>query len=182
MKKHVAITMGASLASVLCVSAANAQTVVTTPPPQPAPQQQTVVAPQPQPMVVTTPARETVATTGGPNAALLTSGLFAFGVPYLASVVVAAESSHAGDKNLYVPVAGPWMDFAQRGDCGRAGEPSCDNETANKVLLAADGILQGIGAIEIVGAFLMPETRTTTVAREPSVKIGPAHVGRGGYG
>jgi len=75
------------------------------------------------------------------------------------------------------------MDFAQRGDCGAAGQRSCDNETANKVLLGVDGVLQGIGAIEIVGAFLMPETtRAATIAREPRVKVGPAHVGRTGYG
>jgi len=158
MKKHVAFTVGASLASVLCVSAANAQTVVTT----------------------SSPSRETV---GGPNSALLGSGLFAFGIPYVASVIVAAESDHAGDKNLYVPVVGPWMDFAQRGDCGGLLQPSCDRETGYKVLLAADGILQGIGAIEIVGALLMPETHTVmTVATEPRIKLGPSRVGRSGYG
>jgi len=159
MKKHVAITVGAALASVLWVSAANAETTVVTTAP---------------------PTREAV---GGPNSALLGSGLFAFGIPYVASVIVAAESDHAGDKNLYVPVAGPWMDFAQRGDCGGLTQPSCDNETAYKVLLAADGILQGIGAIEIVGALLMPETHAvTTVATEPSIKLGPSRVGRTGYG
>jgi hypothetical protein len=160
MKKHVAITVGAALASVLWVSAANAETTVVTTAP---------------------PSREAVA--GGPNSALLGSGLFAFGIPYVASVIVAAESNHAGDKNLYVPVVGPWMDFAQRGDCGGLTQPSCDSETGYKVLLAADGILQGIGAIEIVGALLMPETHTvTTVATEPRIMLGPSRVGRSGYG
>ena len=157
MKKHVAITIGATMASLLCVSAANAQTVVTT-------------------------RTHETAVTGGPNAALLSSGLFAFGVPYVASVIVASTSNNDADHNLYVPVVGPWMDFANRGPCGGLLQRSCDNETANKVLLAADGVLQGIGALEIVGAFLMPEVTTTTVATEPRIVVGPSHVGRTGYG
>jgi hypothetical protein len=158
MKKHVAITLGASLASILWVSAAGAQTVVTT-----------------------RPTHETVVT-GGPNSALLGSGLFAFGVPYVASIVVASTSDNAADKNLYVPVVGPWTDLANRGGCGGFGQRACDNETANKVLLVADGIFQGIGALEIVGAFLTPETHTVTVATEPRVIVGPSSVGRSGYG
>src|SRR5579859_7782694 len=147
MKKHVAITIGAAAASLLCASAANAQTVVTT-----------------------RPAHETVVT-GGPNSALLSSGLFAFGVPYVTSVIVAASSNFEPDKHLYVPVVGPWMDFANRGDCGGLAQRTCDNETANKVLLVADGVLQGIGALEIVGAFLTPETHTV-VATEPRIVVG----------
>jgi hypothetical protein len=157
MKKHVAITMGAALASVLWVSAADAQTYVRA------------------------GARETVVTSG-PNSALLGSGLFAFGVPYVASVIVASTSNTSADKNLYIPVAGPWMDFANRGPCGGFTQPSCDTETVNKVLLAADGIFQGIGALEIVGAFLTPETRTVSVASTPRVVVGPSSVGRSGYG
>jgi hypothetical protein len=157
MKKHVAITAGAALASLLWVSAADAQTVVR------ARTHETVV-------------------TGGPNSALLSSGLFAFGVPYVASVVVASTSNEAADKNLYVPVVGPWTDLANRSGCGGFGQRSCDNETANKVLLVADGIFQGIGALEIVGAFLMPETRTVYVANEPRVLVGPSRVGYSGYG
>jgi len=154
MKKHVAITIGATMASLLCVSAANAQTVVT---------------------------HET-AVTGGPNSALLGSGLFTFGVPYVASVIVASTSNNDADHNLYVPVVGPWMDFANRGSCGGFTQNSCDSETANKVLLAADGVFQGIGALQIVGAFLMPEVHTAYVATEPRVVVGPSRVGRSGYG
>src|SRR5713101_1973136 len=160
MKKHVAIAIGASaaLASVLCVSAANAQTVVTTSP----------------------RAHETVVS-GGPNSSMLGSGLFTFGVPYIASVVVASTSDHPGDNNLYIPVVGPWLDFANRGDCGAIAQRSCDHETANKVLLPVDGVFQGIGALEIVGAFLSPETRTVTVATKPRFTVGPSSVGRTGY-
>ena len=156
MKKHVAITLGASLASLLWVSAADAQTTRTY-------------------------ARETVVT-GGPNSAMLSSGIFTFGVPYIASVVVAANSDLSADKNLYVPVVGPWTDLVNRPGCGGFGQRSCDGETANKVLLVADGIFQGIGALQIVGAFLMPETRTVTVASQPRIIVAPSSIGRSGYG
>jgi hypothetical protein len=159
MKKHVPVTLGAALASMLWVSSASAQTVVTT----------------------RARSRETVVS-AGPNSALLSSGLFAFGVPYVASVVVASTSSESADKNLYIPVVGPWTDLANRSGCGGFGQRSCDTETANKVLLVADGIFQGIGALEIVGAFLMPETRTVYVAGEPRVLVGPSRVGYSGYG
>jgi hypothetical protein len=126
--------------------------------------------------------RETVSTTG-PNRGLLHSGLFVFGVPYVASVIVASSSDHPGDDNLYLPVAGPWMDLANRGTCGHLGERSCDSETGNKVLLVFDGIFQGLGALDIVGAFVFPETRTvSTVSSERRFVIAPTYWGRNGYG
>jgi len=120
-----------------------------------------------------------------PNPALLSSGITAVAVPYLASVVVAAESDHPGDHNLYIPVAGPWLDLAER-HC----EPGvqCHNEGLYKGLLIADGIVQGLGALQIVGAFVFPETITYTGAasretptRSATVRVAPTLVGSG-YG
>jgi hypothetical protein len=126
--------------------------------------------------------RETVSTTG-PNRALFHSGLFIFGAPYVASVIVATGSDHPGDSNLYIPVAGPWMDLANRGTCGIPGGQSCENETVNKVLLVFDGVFQGLGGLDIVGAFVFPETRTvSTVSSQPRVVVAPAYWGRSGYG
>ena len=125
--------------------------------------------------------RETVTTTG-PNRELLHSGLFALGVPYVASVIVAASGDRSEDKNLYIPVAGPWMDLADRSGCGHAGEASCDKETVYKVLLIGNGILQGVGALEIVGSFLFPETRTVTTRAERRVLVTPYYAGTGNYG
>ncbi len=126
--------------------------------------------------------RETISTTG-PNRSLLHSGLFMLGVPYVASVIVATGSDHPGDDNLYMPVAGPWMDLANRGSCGHLGERSCDGETFNKVMLVVDGVFQGLGALDIVGAFVFPETRTVTVASDrPRVMVAPAYWGRNTYG
>ncbi|HEX4339206.1 MAG TPA: hypothetical protein VH062_25035 [Polyangiaceae bacterium] len=119
-----------------------------------------------------------------PNSAMLSSGIVGVAVPYLASVVVGAESSHPGDRNLFVPVAGPWMDLSDR-HCQLGS--SCNHEGLYKGLLVVDGIFQGLGALEIVGAFLFPERVTVTNAsrstptRTAGVHFTPSSVG-GGYG
>ena len=106
-----------------------------------------------------------------PNRSMMTSGIFAFGVPYVASVVVAAGSSHPGDHDLYVPVAGPWMDLADR-HCPEGASP-CNHEVLYQGLLVVDGIFQGVGALDIIGAFLFPETTTVTSAKAATT---PTHV------
>ena len=118
-----------------------------------------------------------------PNSTMLYSGAFAFGVPYVSSVIVGASSSHPGDRNLFIPVAGPWIDLADR-HCPTGS--SCDHEGLYKGLLIADGIFQGLGALQIAGAFLFPETVTVTNAARPrprvaGVRVAPTSVGSG-YG
>ena len=120
-----------------------------------------------------------------PNSAMLSSGVAAVAVPYLASVIVGAESNHPGDHNLFIPVAGPWMDL---GDRHCAAGSACNHEGLYKGLLIADGIFQSLGALEIAGAFLFPETVTVTgtarrsvPTRTAGVHLSPASVGSG-YG
>jgi len=119
-------------------------------------------------------------TTTGPDRQLLRSGAWTLGLSYVPALVVAIHSDEPADKNLYIPVAGPWMDYAKR-DC-----PTCEHETANKVLLVTDGIFQGVGALQLVGSFLFVETRTT-VARSPKpiatpkLQVAPARIAHG-YG
>lgn len=138
-------------------------------------------------VVVTDPAEDT-ATPPGPNARLLTSGIWTLGLSYVPALVVAIESDHPGDKYLFTPVAGPWLNLAHRGDCTDRG--NCDNETLNKVLLVTDGVFQGIGALQILGAFLLTDEPSTTVVsrkreKQPqsaSVSVHPARFGTGAYG
>ena len=60
---------------------------------------------------------------------------------------------------------------------------SCGRTTGAKVLLAADGIFQAIGAIELAAAFMMPETRTVASSpRERRLMMAPGRVGASGYG
>lgn len=123
-----------------------------------------------------------------PNVGLITTGIVTLGLAYGASTVVAATSKNPADQRLYVPVAGPWMNLAERAPChGRA----CGSEGTYKALLVADGIFQGLGALEILGGLLTTETRTVTTARRsspptaqqaPSVRVSPTRFGQGAYG
>jgi hypothetical protein len=117
-----------------------------------------------------------------PNRQLLTAGTIAFGLPYTASVVAAAGSERDSDNHLYLPVVGPWLALADRGGCGPSG---CDDaENTARGLLIANGIVQGGGALLVLGSLLVPERRlpAAPAARTGSVRLTPGMVGRSGYG
>jgi hypothetical protein len=116
-----------------------------------------------------------------PNAGLIASGVLMFGLSYGTSVVVAAASDVEADQMLYIPLAGPWMNLAMRGDICRGG--ACyAGEVGNRVLLVTDGLLQLGGVIQIIGGFLLPEVRTVTRAAErPGVHVAPS-AGTGSVG
>jgi hypothetical protein len=123
-----------------------------------------------------------------PNRFLLVSGALLLGVPYVTSVIVAGESKHQGDSHLYIPIVGPWVDLGDRGGCNSATQ-NCDAEASNKVGLVIDGLLQGIGSLQLIGAFVFPEKRVTTrstpattVSTSPKVHVTPSKIGKTGYG
>jgi hypothetical protein len=118
-------------------------------------------------------------TTTGPNGDLIASGIFTFGLPYTASVIVATGSERHADNYLYAPVAGPWLDLANRGECPQSA--SCGNETAYRALLIADGVLQGVGVLQVLAGFFFPVTRSVTTVDSVEVHIVP-RFGRDGYG
>jgi hypothetical protein len=129
-----------------------------------------------------------VTETTGPNRALIRTGVLVLGMSYVPAFIVASTNPRPDDDYLYFPVAGPWLDLANRQPCGT----SCENESLNKALLVTDGIFQGIGALEIVGSFLFMETRVAaTSIRNPRsiasigkripVSITPTYM-HGGYG
>jgi len=90
----------------------------------------------------------------GPDRGLLRTGAWTLGLSYAPALIVGISSPRPEDRYLLAPVAGPWIDFAKR-DCAAAN--SCNHETLYKVLLATDGVIQGIGALEIFGSFLFVE-------------------------
>lgn len=102
--------------------------------------------------------------TTGPNRKLLSSGVWTLGLSYAPALVVAIKSERRGDEYLYYPVVGPWLDLAHR-ECS-----TCGDDTANQALLVTDGIFQGLGALSILGAFLLPERQTTTTVSEARKK------------
>jgi outer membrane autotransporter protein len=176
--KHIgplsALGVAGALVSLSTASFAADTTVVQAPPP-PAP------APVVQPGVVEAQGAERPVETR-PNVPLITTGLLTFGLSYVPALVVAGESSQSADHNLYIPVAGPWLDIANRPGCG-AGGPSCTTETTNKVLIGVDGVFQGVGAVMTVLGLVTPETHTAAAAQaeKPSIHVSPTSVGSG-YG
>jgi hypothetical protein len=169
--------------------------VETTPPITPAP------APAPPPPVSTT--RTTTAEynemagaererTTTPNRAMLGTGAIIFGAPYVAGVIVAAQSSLHEDHNLYIPVVGPWLDLGQR-PCGFGSSCSSGDNVAAGFLVAS-GIAQGAGVLMMLGSLVVPEHTTETVttttgkALPPAPEKGEVHVmpvsyaGGGGIG
>jgi hypothetical protein len=196
MNTRTISSLGAAVVVLAWNATAGAQTVVVQPgqnqaPPPPAPVVVQPAQPQPSTQVITTAPPATTAataettphTTWRPNRTLLMTGLVLLGAPYVASVGVAATSSHTGDGNLAIPVLGPWLDMGARGGCPSGSD--CSTETGDQVLLAADGILQTVGALEIVGAFVFPEhyqATTITTGKNTTLTLSPSRVGPGAYG
>jgi hypothetical protein len=139
--------------------------------------QTTVVEPA---TVAPAPVQETTTPYAGPNGAVIATGSLIFLAAYVPVVAIAAGSGQEVDRRLYIPVAGPFIDLGQRHLC-EAGNLDCDKEVANKVLLAADGIFQGIGVLTALAGFLITEHApvvTTAKSSAPTIRIAPA-VGSG---
>jgi hypothetical protein len=176
MKGHrtVAAAAGAVAAALACLTSAS-----------PSFAQETTVVTQPGPpgTMVSPPIAETGEAYMGPNRALIATGLVTFGLAYVPAVIVAGSSTQSYDHHLYVPVVGPWLNLANRPQCGPE-TIDCDTETTNKVLLGVDGVFQGIGVITTLAGFLTPEPAraVVTAKTKPSLHVTPAKVGRTGYG
>ena len=163
-----AVPGGASTTVSATTPAAPVSTTTTT--------QAAIDAPTTQPMAMTPSPTEYrgESKTTWVNRPLLGTGLVLFGGTYTASAIVAAESGNSHDRpNLYYPVAGPWIDLAQRGV--GAGD---------KVLLALDGVGQGVGALAVVTSFFLPEStsRSWFFVGSDKLQVSPTSIGRGGYG
>jgi len=140
-------------------------TVVEQPPPAPS-QDKVVVVPTPQQAAASENESYTVA-----NSSVITSGVVTFGISYGVAAIAAASSDRDSNKRMYVPLLGPWLAMADRGDCPVA-ESRCDHETRDKVLMAVDGVFQAAGVITAVYGVLTP---VTVVHSRNSAKI-DAHV------
>ena len=128
------------------------QNVTVAPPPQQQPVQQQPVVQQPVGQTTTTqapynpPGAESSEKTieKRPHSTLLSTGVGLFVIGYGSSVVAGAISNRDEDKNLFIPVVGPWMDLANR-DCGSRG---CGgNEDLAKAMIVTSGIVQGAGVL-----------------------------------
>ncbi len=168
--KHVIVVWGALAGALLAVTAAApalADAAATPPPADPAATEQTTYY-------------------RPPNRAVLAGGILAFVGSYGAAVAVAAANHNSYDNNLYIPLAGPWLDLQNRPGCSGPGEANCTSkEDGAKALLVLSGVFQGLGALTIALGAIVPEKHHTTVqarADKPTVRVLPAQVSRDGYG
>jgi hypothetical protein len=172
-------TVGQSTSSsTTTTTAPAAQPVTTAPPPAPP---QTVVVQQP-PASTTTTTAAPYAPPGGdyaeretsirPHRPLLSTGIGLFVVSYGASVVTGAVSSNDADRNMFVPVVGPWMNLAQRDGGG-------SNEDINRAMIITSGIAQGAGVLMAVSSLFIPEKVETKRVAKPEVKVTPVSFGGG---
>jgi hypothetical protein len=128
------------------------------------------------------PAPEGTTTQSPINRPLLITSLVFLGGTYVAAAVDGATSGRQADRNnLLIPVAGPWMDYANR-DCGTPGKCNA-NEGGYKALLVLGGIGQGLGALGIVTSLFLPEktTRNWYFIGSDTFRAAPSMVGTG-YG
>ncbi len=144
------------------------------PAPQPAPQT-TVV----QPVVEN---NDTDAVYDPMNVGVFTSGAVMFGGSYLASVIAAGSTDHPGAERLYVPVLGPWLALGDWGNCPVAN-PSCDNNTTDKVLLVADGIVQAAGVLTMIDGLVWPSSHhRAAVVADKKIHVTPTGNGMAVFG
>jgi hypothetical protein len=116
-----------------------------------------------------------------PNPVLLGAGAVTFLGAYIPSVVVAASSDHDGDKWLYVPVAGPWVDWATRGCTSGANPATCGINGFDRIALIASGSAQALGVFAALWSFATPQkhvVQTTT----GEVHFAPATFASGAQG
>ena len=90
-------------------------------------------------------------------------GAAMLGGAYLPSLVVGATSST--DAWLFAPVVGPWIDYVTRDACQTNADPtSCFGDSAQRIALIFDGIVQGAGLILVLVG--LPSTSMITWGKD----------------
>jgi hypothetical protein len=99
-----------------------------------------------------------------PNRSMLITGSVIFLGTYAGSATVGAFSDTKGDKNLSIPVVGPWIDVAER-DC-KLGDCTT-REDVNIVHLIGSGAAQAAGLGILIGSFFVHERKDGRPAPQP---------------
>lgn len=108
-----------------------------------------------------------------PNVPMLSTGATVFGVSYLPAVIGGAVANAPNDKDLYIPVAGPFLMLTN----------GPEEKRVFKALLITDGVVQGLGALMMVTSFFVPEktTKHWYLIGSNDLRVAPSNVGTG-YG
>lgn len=116
-----------------------------------------------------------------PNKAYLYTGGALFLGSYATTAtltgVAANRDEPSVDRNLYIPVIGPWLHLADDGK-------TATNSTGDTMLVAGSGIVQGAGVALIIASFFIPEkvAAATIQAGNTKINVTPMSMGRAGSG
>ena len=168
-------TVSIALACVLVATLAPAARAQAVPPPQP-------------PVMVEESAL--------PNRALFRGGITMFAVGYVPALGVALFSDHKGDSNLFIPVAGPWIDLGTRACSGSvtltmegpievSSGQRCGTSGTDRAALILDGVVQGVGAVAFISSLVIPERRMAPWAGSSPTRpftVVPSSLGGRGMG
>jgi hypothetical protein len=116
-----------------------------------------------------------------PNKAYLYTGGVLFLGSYAATAtltgIAANEDRPTVDRNLYIPVIGPWLHLAD-------DAKTASNSTGDSLLVAGSGIIQGAGVAMIIASFFVPERVPAATIQAGVVKmhVTPMSMGRAGSG
>ncbi len=112
-----------------------------------------------------------------PNSAMLITGSALFVGPYAASVIVGATSGNDADRNLFIPLVGPFIDIGQRNACsgGCAG-----SERFIQATLVANAAAQIIGVGLVVASYFVPEKEKTVAETKRVLVVPMGTLGGGG--
>jgi hypothetical protein len=86
------------------------------------------------------------------NQILLITGLALFGAPYLTSAVVGATRDRHGDRQLFIPITGPFADL----EAHNCSLQPCDGFNGSALITA--GVLQSAGLVALVASAFLPRT------------------------
>ena len=123
-------------------------------------------APMPPPTSAAPPSGETttVYQHRRPNRPMLiTGGALLIGT-YVTTAALAGVNGPVADRDLYLPVVGPWINLADRSS-------DRQNNTRDTVLIAGSGVLQGVGAAMLITSFFVPESVPTARISAGNVKM-----------
>jgi hypothetical protein len=185
------LSVGAALSVLAWSSAASAQDAPA--PVSPAPAVAPATAASPAPAVTSDPNVRPIVgertTYAPPNNLLFLGGAVTFGFSYVPVVIVAAALNTHYDNFLYIPIVGPWLDIANRPQCGNGLlQPSCSSQWGRKAIFVADGILQAVGATAMVLGLVLPGRHSELITarsdrpKKLHVDVLPSSVGSDGYG
>lgn len=116
-----------------------------------------------------------------PNKAYLYTGgglfLGSYATTATLTGIAANEDRPNVDRNLYIPVIGPWLHVVN-------DDKTSGNSTTDTILVAGSGILQGAGVAMIIASFFIPEKVPAATIQAGNVKINvtPMSMGRAGSG